>query len=39
MMMALVCGKIVTVCAIGEDEEIAVNAIVAIIETFEVDDR
>ena len=39
MMMALVCGKVVTVCAIGEDEEKAVDAIVTIIETFEVDDR
>jgi phosphotransferase system HPr (HPr) family protein len=37
LTMSLPCGKIVTVCASGKDEEKALEAIVAIIENFEVD--
>lgn len=37
MMMALPCGTIVTVSASGKDEEKAVEAVVQVIESFEVE--
>jgi phosphocarrier protein HPr len=39
MMLALQCGVEVVVSAFGKDEEKAVEAIVGIIETFEVEVR
>jgi phosphotransferase system HPr (HPr) family protein len=37
LSLALSCGKIVTVCASGKDEEKAVEKIVSIIETYEIE--
>jgi phosphotransferase system HPr (HPr) family protein len=37
LTMSLSCGKIVTVCASGKDEKKAVEKIVSIIETFEIE--
>jgi phosphotransferase system HPr (HPr) family protein len=37
LTLSLSCGKVVTVCASGKDEEKAIEKIVSIIETFEVE--